>query len=266
MEYYQAWRVNASMTWRGIQRSCINRCRHVQVYLRISWSRLGKRKIGGSIELAASPTMALTAAAALRGSMGAEQDQVVVKLARRGDNGGAEKSREHMFDKVVTPSDVGKLNRLVVPKHFAERHFLPRLLGGGAKARLAGAVLWFEDGRGGAGKAWAFRFSYWSSSQSYVMTKGWSAFVRDRCLAAGDIVSFFRAGARLFIDCRRRGAGGLASAPDMPVLPAPSQGPMSFSEVVGPPRGRCVRLFGVDLELAGAEPVVPLDMQLALLR
>uniref|UniRef100_A0ACD5TF60 Uncharacterized protein n=1 Tax=Avena sativa TaxID=4498 RepID=A0ACD5TF60_AVESA len=208
--------------------------------------------------------MALTVAATMRESCGAEQaDQGVVKLAC---NGGEERRREHMFDKVVTPSDVGKLNRLVVPKHFAERHFLPRLLGGGAKARLAGAVLRFEDGRGGAGKAWAFRFSYWSSSQSYVMTKGWSAFVRDRRLAAGDTVSFFRAGARLFIDCRRRGAGGVASAPATPILPAPSRAPMSFSEVVAAPRSRYVRLFGVDLELAGTEPLVPLDMQLALIR
>ncbi|CAI0387870.1 unnamed protein product [Linum tenue] len=28
--------------------------------------------------------------------------------------------KEHMFDKVVTPSDVGKLNRLVIPKQHAE--------------------------------------------------------------------------------------------------------------------------------------------------
>ena len=57
--------------------------------------------------------------------------------------------KEHMFDKVVTPSDVGKLNRLVVPKQFAERHILPRLLGGAANAACSGAVLRFEDGRGG---------------------------------------------------------------------------------------------------------------------
>ncbi|KAM0885097.1 hypothetical protein ACQ4PT_030563 [Festuca glaucescens] len=215
--------------------------------------------------------MALTAA--LREGWGAEQNQGVVKLAR--GNGGEERRQEHMFDKVVTPSDVGKLNRLVVPKHFAERHFLPRLLGGGAAARLAGAVLRFEDGRGG-GKAWAFRFSYWSSSQSYVMTKGWSAFVRDRRLAAGDTISFFRAGARIFIDCRRRGGGGI-SAPATPVVPASSRAifetrrlatsTASCSDEIGGLRGRrFIRLFGVDLELAGAEPPLPTDLQLALKR
>nr|GMD10388.1 B3 domain-containing transcription factor NGA1-like [Ipomoea batatas] len=74
--------------------------------------------------------------------------------------------KEHMFDKVVTPSDVGKLNRLVIPKQHAE-------------------------------------------NQSYVMTKGWSRFVKEKKLDAGDIVSFQRGAAesvkdRLFIDWRRR--------------------------------------------------------------
>ncbi|CAM0909685.1 unnamed protein product [Alopecurus aequalis] len=216
--------------------------------------------------------MALAAAAGVS-SRGAEQDQGGrrVKLASGNDGEGSMMRWEHLFDKVVTPSDVGKLNRLVVPKHFAERHFLPRLLAGGA-ARLSGAVLPFEDGRGG-GKAWAFRFSYWSSSQSYVMTKGWSAFVRDRRLAAGDTISFCRAGARLFIDCRRRGGGGgvvstrataIVLAPSRPVLET-KRFLTSCSDDVRAPRGRrCVRLFGVDLELAGAEPC--LDLQIALMR
>uniref|UniRef100_J3N4G2 TF-B3 domain-containing protein n=1 Tax=Oryza brachyantha TaxID=4533 RepID=J3N4G2_ORYBR len=79
--------------------------------------------------------------------------------------------KEHMFEKVVTPSDVGKLNRLVIPKQHAERYFpLDAAAAGGGK----GLVLSFEDR---TGKAWRFRYSYWNSSQSYVMTKGWSRFV-----------------------------------------------------------------------------------------
>ncbi|KAE8796181.1 B3 domain-containing protein [Hordeum vulgare] len=200
--------------------------------------------------------MALTAAL---GSRGAEQDQDGGDGNGGNGNGrgGGEEMmimREHMFDKVVTPSDVGKLNRLVVPKHFAERHLLPRLPGGGAAgAACPGAVLRFEDGRGG-GKAWAFRFSYWSSSQSYVITKGWSSFVRDRRLAAGDTVSFCRAGARLFIDCRKRGAGaGVASAPTTSLLVPVALPQQATSDEGRAPRGRRLRLFGVDLELAGAE-------------
>ncbi|XP_037438167.1 putative B3 domain-containing protein Os10g0537100 [Triticum dicoccoides] len=118
--------------------------------------------------------------------------------------------KEHMFEKVVTPSDVGKLNRLVIPKQHAERYFPLD----GAAAALAteanggkGMVLSFEDR---AGKAWRFRYSYWNSSQSYVMTKGWSRFVKEKRLGAGDTVLFGRgvgdgaARGRLFIDFRRR--------------------------------------------------------------
>ncbi|KAJ8513412.1 hypothetical protein OPV22_003846 [Ensete ventricosum] len=109
--------------------------------------------------------------------------------------------KEHMFEKVVTPSDVGKLNRLVVPKQHAERH-LPM----DALANEKGLLLCFEDR---TGKSWRFRYSYWNSSQSYVMTKGWSRFVKEKGLDAGDTVSFSRgvgeAGRhRLYIDWKRR--------------------------------------------------------------
>ncbi|XP_038904715.1 B3 domain-containing transcription factor NGA1-like isoform X2 [Benincasa hispida] len=108
--------------------------------------------------------------------------------------------KEHMFDKVVTPSDVGKLNRLVIPKQHAEKYFPLD-----SSSNEKGLLLNFED-RGG--KLWRFRYSYWTSSQSYVMTKGWSRFVKDKRLDAGDIVSFQRPlhhnKDRFFIDWRRR--------------------------------------------------------------
>ncbi|BAF10706.1 B3 domain-containing protein Os03g0120900 [Oryza sativa Japonica Group] len=109
--------------------------------------------------------------------------------------------KEHMFDKVVTPSDVGKLNRLVIPKQHAEKYFPLD-----AASNEKGLLLSFEDR---TGKPWRFRYSYWNSSQSYVMTKGWSRFVKEKRLDAGDTVSFGRgvgeaARGRLFIDWRRR--------------------------------------------------------------
>jgi RAV-like factor len=39
---------------------------------------------------------------------------------------------------------------------------------------------------------WRFRHSYWNSSQSYVLTKGWSRFVREKGIRAGDTVTFYR--------------------------------------------------------------------------
>ncbi|XP_010422713.1 PREDICTED: B3 domain-containing transcription factor NGA4-like [Camelina sativa] len=90
--------------------------------------------------------------------------------------------REHMFDKVLTPSDVGKLNRLVIPKQHAENYFP-------LEDNQNGILLDFQDR---LGKMWRFRYSYWDSSKSYVMTKGWSHFVKEKKLTSGDTVSFHR--------------------------------------------------------------------------
>ncbi|XP_057963328.1 B3 domain-containing protein At2g36080-like isoform X2 [Malania oleifera] len=112
-----------------------------------------------------------------------------------------EQGRETMFEKPLTPSDVGKLNRLVIPKQHAEKYFP---MGGGGGAAESGVLLNFEDE---SGKAWRFRYSYWNSSQSYVLTKGWSRFVKEKRLDAGDVVLFGRDrrdGERLFIGWRRR--------------------------------------------------------------
>ncbi|KAF5733396.1 B3 domain-containing transcription factor NGA1-like isoform X2 [Tripterygium wilfordii] len=118
-----------------------------------------------------------------------------------GGGGGGCIEKEHMFDKVVTPSDVGKLNRLVIPKQHAEKYFPLN-----SSSTEKGLLLNFEDRNG---KAWRFRYSYWNSSQSYVMTKGWSRFVKEKKLDAGDVVSFQRGVGesgrdRLYIDWRRR--------------------------------------------------------------
>ncbi|KAF8096417.1 hypothetical protein N665_0309s0043 [Sinapis alba] len=96
------------------------------------------------------------------------------------------KTAETLFEKTVTPSDVGKLNRLVIPKHQAEKHF-PLPLAGDVSVR--GTLLNFEDVNG---KVWRFSYSYWNSSQSYVLTKGWSRFVKEKRLRAGDLISFKR--------------------------------------------------------------------------
>lgn len=139
-----------------------------------------------------------------------EVDDLIIE-GRRTD-GHVIVEKEHMFDKVVTPSDVGKLNRLVIPKQHAEKYFPLD-----SSTNEKGLLLNFEDR---SGKQWRFRYSYWNSSQSYVMTKGWSRFVKEKKLDAGDVVSFQRGMGefgrdRLFIDWRRR--------PDAPSSSASSQ-------------------------------------------
>lgn len=98
-----------------------------------------------------------------------------------------ETERVLLFEKAVTPSDVGKLNRLVIPKQHAEKNFPLQQTGPTVSSK--GLLLNFEDG---GGKVWRFRYSYWNSSQSYVLTKGWSRFVKEKNLKAGDIVSFLK--------------------------------------------------------------------------
>ncbi|OVA05032.1 AP2/ERF domain [Macleaya cordata] len=133
-------------------------------------------------------------------------------------------AREQLFEKAVTPSDVGKLNRLVIPKQHAEKHF-PLQIGTNSK----GVLLNFEDK---GGKVWRFRYSYWNSSQSYVLTKGWSRFVKEKGLKAGDVVSFMRSTGddkQLLIDFRPRiGSGSM-----QPVYPVQQV--------------QVVRLFGVNI-------------------
>ncbi|KAL9227733.1 hypothetical protein vseg_003385 [Gypsophila vaccaria] len=120
--------------------------------------------------------------------------------------------KEHMFEKPLTPSDVGKLNRLVIPKQHAEKYLpLAAAAAGGDSSGVGGGgggglLLGFEDE---TGKCWRFRYSYWNSSQSYVLTKGWSRYVKEKKLDAGDIVLFERhrfEPERFFIGWRRRGS------------------------------------------------------------
>ncbi|KAK1416165.1 hypothetical protein QVD17_31953 [Tagetes erecta] len=144
-------------------------------------------------------------------------------------------AREQLFEKTVTPSDVGKLNRLVIPKQHAEKHF-PLQIGNTSK----GVLLHFEDlGM----KVWRFRYSYWNSSQSYVLTKGWSRFVKEKNLKAGDIVSFQRSTGpdkQLYIDWKTKSGSAGSADPAVPVGPVQKQ--MKPVQPV-----QMFRLFGVDI-------------------
>ncbi|KAK9074479.1 hypothetical protein SSX86_007077 [Deinandra increscens subsp. villosa] len=146
---------------------------------------------------------------------------------------GSANPREHLFQKNVTPSDVGKLNRLVIPKQHAEKHF-PVQKGSVSK----GVLLHFEDNDS---KIWRFRYSYWNSSQSYVLTKGWSRFVKEKKLKAGDCVRFMRSTGsdpkQLYIDWESRTGSDAGSGIE----------PVEFVEPV-----QKLRLFGVEIWSVGS--------------
>ncbi|XP_027360069.1 AP2/ERF and B3 domain-containing transcription factor RAV1-like [Abrus precatorius] len=151
----------------------------------------------------------------------------------------ATKAREQLFEKAVTPSDVGKLNRLVIPKQHAEKHFPLQSVNGVSASAAKGVLLNFEDV---GGKVWRFRYSYWNSSQSYVLTKGWSRFVKEKNLKAGDTVCFHRSTGpdkQLYIDWKSRNVNDIGLF-----------GPVG--PVVEPVQ--MVRLFGVNiLKLPGSD-------------
>jgi B3 DNA binding domain len=166
-----------------------------------------------------------------------------------------EREIEPMFDKALTPSDVGKLNRLVIPKQQAERHF--PLTGHGSAER--DTELLFTDIR--TGRQWQFRYCYWGSSQSYVMTKGWSRYVRENNLAPGDTVLFLRDVSRgkFFIDYHHNQPPQMLMQPPRPLelRAVPDRGPilhgrpyvfLDFSAPQPARETRRVRLFGVNID------------------
>ncbi|GAA0158398.1 DNA-binding transcription factor [Lithospermum erythrorhizon] len=170
--------------------------------------------------------------------------------------------KEFLFEKPLTPSDVGKLNRLVIPKQHAEKYFP---LNGNNKNNNnnesnveKGLLLSFEDE---LGKSWRFRYSYWNSSQSYVLTKGWSRFVKEKKLDAGDVVLFERHrfdGDRSFIGWRRRGTPA-DNNPPPPPLPLPATGSdggvIGFNHMFFPPPSQSSQLhppYQSDWLLAGS--------------
>eukprot|EP00850_Spirogloea_muscicola_P020171 SM000208S06341 [mRNA] locus=s208:170226:172533:- [translate_table: standard] len=93
--------------------------------------------------------------------------------------------RQPLFWKTLTHSDVGHVNRLAIPREHAE-NCLPQLDLCTAKPGMT-LVLEDEDG-----VAWQFLYAYRTSSQTFVLTRGWGRFVDERLLEEGDIVYFER--------------------------------------------------------------------------
>ncbi|CAN6472235.1 unnamed protein product [Victoria cruziana] len=99
-----------------------------------------------------------------------------------------------LFQKELTPSDVGKLNRIVIPKKHAVRYFPSVTTAAGEDDGEEDEVqLLFLDS---SLKTWKFRYCYWKSSQSFVFTRGWNRFVKEKGLRSKDVVSFYKCGFR----------------------------------------------------------------------
>ena len=95
-----------------------------------------------------------------------------------------------LFQKELTLSDVGKLNRLVIPKKHAVTYFRP--IPDNDQSRGPDnndeVMLPFYDVNG---KLWKFRYCYWKSSQSFVFTRGWNKFVQEKGLKVNNKITFY---------------------------------------------------------------------------
>ncbi|XP_077226893.1 AP2/ERF and B3 domain-containing transcription factor At1g50680-like [Tasmannia lanceolata] len=100
---------------------------------------------------------------------------------------------QQIFQKELTPSDVGKLNRLVIPKKHAIKYFphvsKASIEGYGDSNSTEDSQLVFLDRQL---RSWKFRYCYWKSSQSFVFTRGWNRFVKEKELKARDVVTFYK--------------------------------------------------------------------------
>ncbi|CAH8255204.1 unnamed protein product [Arabidopsis lyrata] len=99
-----------------------------------------------------------------------------------------------LFQKELTPSDVGKLNRLVIPKKYAVKYmpFISDDQSEKEDGEIGGSVedveVVFYDR---AMRQWKFRYCYWKSSQSFVFTRGWNSFVKEKNLKEKDVIVFY---------------------------------------------------------------------------
>ncbi|XP_017252209.2 AP2/ERF and B3 domain-containing transcription factor At1g51120 [Daucus carota subsp. sativus] len=106
-------------------------------------------------------------------------------------NSNRECIRTKLFDKVLTSSDVSKINRLVIPKTFSG--FFPCISNenGSSSRRLPvnNVELNFYDE---SKKLWQFRYCYWKKSRTYSFSKGWSKFVEEKDLRPKDKIIFLK--------------------------------------------------------------------------
>ncbi|XP_024006151.1 AP2/ERF and B3 domain-containing transcription factor At1g50680 [Eutrema salsugineum] len=104
-------------------------------------------------------------------------------------------SCKQLFTKKLTPSDVGKLNRLVIPKKYAVKHLPPLSVDQNEReeGEVGGSVddveVVFYDK---AKTQWKFKYCYMRTSQTFAFTIGWNRFVKEKKLKENDVIVFYQ--------------------------------------------------------------------------
>lgn len=119
----------------------------------------------------------------------------------------AKKERERvayqlLFETELTETDASTMKGLYIPNEHAMAYFTP-LVGNGVNLgeihdseRDLGDFTFYDK----QNCPWTFRYSYCSSTRSFVFTRGWSYFVRMKNMKPGDVIAFYR--------CEVEGEGG----------------------------------------------------------
>lgn len=106
-------------------------------------------------------------------------------------NGEQECIRTYLFGKVLNRSEVGKADRLVIPKIFSG--CFPSISNGDESSLEERPVndveLGFYDQ---SMTLWKFRYCYWRKSKTYSLSRGWRKFVEEKDLSYKDEVVFFK--------------------------------------------------------------------------
>ncbi|KAL1207083.1 AP2/ERF and B3 domain-containing transcription factor [Cardamine amara subsp. amara] len=132
----------------------------------------------------------------VRSQIAASMNIVGSKQVRREGDQDSKKflSCTQLFQKELTLSDVGKLNRLVIPKKYAVKYlpFISEEQTEREEGEIGGPVenmeVAFYDE---AMRQWKFRYYYWRRSQSFVFTRGWNGFVKENNLKEKDVIAFY---------------------------------------------------------------------------
>lgn len=99
-------------------------------------------------------------------------------------------TRTRLFEKVLTPSDIGKLYRLVIPKMYASCF---SCISDGDKSSsdvqpVSGELAFYDQSM----TLWKFCYRVWKGSNTYVFSSGWRNFVQAKDLRSNDKVIFYK--------------------------------------------------------------------------
>ncbi|XP_064977125.1 auxin response factor 18 isoform X3 [Musa acuminata AAA Group] len=136
-------------------------------------------------------------------------------------NGFDAQEKPTSFAKTLTQSDANNGGGFSVPRYCAETIF-PRL------DYSADPPVQTVIAKDVHGEVWKFRHIYRGTPRRHLLTTGWSIFVNQKKLVAGDSIVFLRAeNGDLCIGIRRAKRGGFGDGPETPGWNSPSESAIS---------------------------------------